>query len=110
MERSTRSVCGPLAALNNVNINTSSANVEIESDFCIDQIMVNSASGNVSVSSKSKVINIQTMSGNINICFCLGVSANATVNSMSGNIVADASRVPTLQFRGVSEWSGNKQP
>ena len=93
----------PNSVLNNATINTSSANVEIASDFCIDQIMVNSASGNVSVSSKSKVINIQTMSGNINICFCLGVSANATVNSMSGNIVADASRVPTLQFRGGSQ-------
>ena len=93
----------PDSALNDVNINTSSSNVEIESGFRISQIMVNSASGNVSIRSKTKAISAKTMSGNIYFCFCLGISTNATLNSMSGNIVVDASRVPTLQFRGGSQ-------
>ena len=93
----------PNRLINSISINSSSGSIELGNAIQANQVDIKTASGGVRIESKSKVINASTMSGGINVSLQTGIASNVTLASMSGSIMVDAARIPTIQFQGGSQ-------
>ncbi len=84
-------------------VNTSSGNVFIKDNINVTQISINTQSGNVVVDSKAASMNVNTMSGGINIGVFTTRPINLNCASMSGGISIVTRNVGTIQLNAKTQ-------